>query len=158
MVPSASQEQEEETMTATLAPAGTTCNPTGFRCVGNDGQASPAVHTVGGRHLCGFHSPYDVVEANGKTSMENYLARFDARQEEAAQNHVDGEFEEILVLEHATNEARTAIDLPAGHQAMQERPARVAAWKAARETLSRAVDALSDDRLRAFAEYRKQVR
>jgi hypothetical protein len=144
-------------MIATLAPAQATCSPAGFHCAAKDGSPATAVHTVEGRHLCAYHSPYDVVEANGKTSMENYLARFDARQEEATQEAVDGEFEEILSLEFDVNEARTAIDLPAGDQDMMERPARVAAWKQARETLTQAVGALSDERLKAFAEYRKRV-
>jgi len=147
-------------MTATLAPAGTTCNPTGFRCAGNEGQASPAVHTVAGRHLCAYHSPYDVVEANGKTSMENYLARFVARQEAAkeAQDDTDAEFEAVAVLEHQVNEARVAIDLPAGHQAMMDRPTRVRAWQEAQEALRVAVDALSDERLAAYAVYRRRFK
>lgn len=61
------------------APQNTKCAPAGHACA----TGKDAVHMVDGRPLCAFHSPYDVVEANGKTSMENYLARFDARQEAA---------------------------------------------------------------------------
>lgn len=139
-------------MTATLAPAGTKCSPAGFRCAGNDGQASPAVHTVDGRHLCGFHSPYDVVEANGKTAGENYLEAFDARHGD----DTDEEFEMIAGLEFDVIETKRAIDLPAGHQGMMERPARVTAWKAAQDALTAAINSLSDDRLAAYGVYRRR--
>lgn len=61
-------------MSHTLAAEGTTCT---INCAAMNGTAAPAVHVVDGRPLCAYHSPYDVVEANGKTSMENHLARLD---------------------------------------------------------------------------------
>jgi len=135
--------------TATLAPAGTKCSPKGFECATD----KDAVHLVDGRPLCGFHSPYDVVEANGKTQMENYLASFDERHTDT-----DEEFETVAKLEFNVVEARRAIDLPAGHRGMMQRPARVTAWKQAQEALHQAMEALSDERLAAYVVYRRRFK
>lgn len=139
------------TTIAPLAPAGTKCSPAGFECA----TGKDAVHLVDGRPLCAFHSPYDVVEANGKTSMENYLERFDARHKV---DDTDEEFEIIAGLEFDVIQARRAIDLPAGHQAMVERPARVTAWKQVQEALHAAMGALSDERLEAYMVYRRRFK
>lgn len=138
------------TATAILAPAHTKCSPAGFVCA----TGKDAVHLVEGRALCAFHSPYDVVEANGKTAGENYLEAFDARHGD----DTDEEFEVIAGLEFDVIQARRAIDLPAGHQAMQERPARVAAWKQVQEALHAAMGALSDERLEAYVVYRRRFK
>lgn len=135
--------------TATLAPAGTACSPKGFECA----TGKDAVHMVDGRPLCGFHSPYDVVEANGKTQMENYLVSFDERHADT-----DEEFETVAKLEFDVVEARRAIDLPAGHQAMMDRPTRVATWKRVQADLHQAMEALSDERLAAYVVYRRRFK
>ncbi len=138
----------------TIAPAGATCKGSTpysaggkFACNWEGKGAAPAVHTwiVDGveGHYCGYHSPFDVTDAD---------------REELAARDRDDEFEAILVLEHKVNETRVAIDLPAGDQGMMERPARVAAWKQAQAALSQAVEALSDQRLGVFAQYRRQAR
>jgi hypothetical protein len=75
------------TTPAAAAPQNTKCQPAGHACH----SGKDAVHLVNGRPLCAFHSPYDVVEANGKTAGENYLARFDARQEAAQAQEQEAE-------------------------------------------------------------------
>lgn len=141
----------------TIAPAGTTCqgatpySGSSFGCHGakdaaGEYTAAPAVHTwtVDGveGHYCGYHSPFDVTAED---------------REAIAQRDKDEEFEAILTLTHEVGEARRAIDLPAGDQAMQERPARVIAWKQAQEALAQAFEALSDQRLADYAEYRRRA-
>lgn len=135
----------------TVAEAGLTCqgstpfSGTSFQCKGTDGTASPAVHTwivdgVAG-HYCGYHSPFDVTEID-RLAVE-------ARD-------VDPEFETLADLEFSAIETRRAIDLPAGYQVMMERSARVAAWQQAQKALQQAIEALSDQRLAAYAVYRRR--
>lgn len=64
-------------MNYTLATEGTTCTA---NCMVSGGVApAPAVHVVNNRPLCAYHNPYEVVDANGQTAMDTYLADFDRR-------------------------------------------------------------------------------
>lgn len=94
------------------------------------------------------------LQAAGKAEMDLVLADFDARHA----NDTDEQFEEIAKLEFEVAETKRAIDLPAGHQGMMERPARVTAWKAAQDALVGVMQDLSDDRLAAYVVYRRRFR
>jgi hypothetical protein len=94
------------------------------------------------------------LQAAGKAEMDLVLADFDARHAD----DTDEQFEEIAKLEFEVVETKRAIDLPAGHQSMMDRPTRVTAWKQAQDALTAAVQDLSDDRLAAYGVYRRRFK
>jgi hypothetical protein len=61
-------EKQREAGLLTSAAHGTKCqgntpySGSPFRCAGDNGQPSDAVHTWEGRHYCAYHSPFDVIE------------------------------------------------------------------------------------------------
>lgn len=102
-------------MSHTLAAEGTTCTA---NCMANGGTApAPAVHVVNNRPLCAYHSPYDVVNADGQTSMDAYLADCDHRHaapaptvDEMLTRYLAGEItkEELLITAAEATSAREA--------------------------------------------------
>ncbi len=82
------------TATRTLAPAGTKCSPAGHGCY----TETDAVHVVDGRPLCGYHSPYDVVEAKQE---QEPIAGEDTYRDETA--------EMMARISHSMNESHARV-------------------------------------------------
>ena len=104
-------------MNYTLATEGTICTA---NCEFNDGRPAPAIHVVDNQPRCSYHSPYEVVDANGQTGMDRYLADFDRRHaapvptvDEMLTRYLAGEVtkEELLATAAGATAAREATTI-----------------------------------------------